>query len=112
MILIIILILRGKGMLNMKSRFTTILMAVLLCLSVFGSVFCLAEHTNHECTGENCAVCAILEQCTQRLRSVAAAAAVLIRQLVLCMAADVIFVPLFSRIAAATPIQLKVKLLN
>ena len=77
MILIIILILRGKGMLNMKSRFIVILMTVLLCLSVFGSVFCLAEHSHHKCTGENCAVCAILEQCTQRLRTVAAAAAVL-----------------------------------
>ena len=112
MILIIILIYGGKEMQNMKSRFIAILMTVLLCLSVFGSVFCLAEHTNHECTGENCAVCVIIDQCTQRLRSVAAVAAAIFQLLVLCTAAAVTTAPVFSKITAATPIQLKVKLLN
>ena len=96
----------------MKSRFIAILMVVLICLSVFGSVFCLAEHSHHECTGTDCSVCAVIEQCSQRLRTVAAAVIVLIKQFVLCMAAAVISAPVFSRIAAATPIQLKVKLLN
>ena len=96
----------------MKSRFISILMSVLLCLSVFGSVFCLAEHSHHECTGTDCAVCAIIEQCMQRLRTVAAAAVALFRQLLLCMAVAVISAPAVSKVAAATPIQLKVKLLN
>lgn len=96
----------------MKSRFIAVLVTVLLCLSVFGSVFCLAEHSRHECTGADCSVCAVIEQCTQRLRTAAAATALLIRQLVLCTAAAVMLVPLCHSIAAATPIQLKVKLLN
>ena len=95
----------------MKSRFIAILMVVLICLSVFGSVFCLAEHSHHECTGENCAVCVIIEQCTQHLRSLAAAA-VVFQLLVLCTAGAVITVPVCSKITSATPIRLKVKLLN
>ena len=96
----------------MKSKLTAILMTVLLFLSVFGSVLCLAEHSHHECTGENCAVCVIIEQCNQHLRTVAAVAAAIFQLLVLCTAAAVITAPAFSGITAATPIRLKVKLLN
>ena len=93
-------------------KLIAILMTVLLFLSVFGSVLCLAEHSHHECTGENCAVCVIIEQCTQHLRSLAAVAAVVFQLLVLCTAGAVITVPVCSKITSATPIRLKVKLLN
>ena len=94
------------------SRFAAVTVAVLLCISMLGAVFCVAAHTHHDCTGTSCAVCAVLEQCDQRLRGAAAAAAAV---LMLLFFAKYAVIPRTAGIREAsgrTPVKLKVKLLN
>ena len=96
----------------MKKPITAVCMAVVLVLSVCGAAFCMAGHMSHDCTGAGCTVCAVIEQCEGLLRTAATAAAVILlltasRGLSVLSAA-----PAVCEATAATPIQLKVKLLN
>ena len=96
----------------MRSRLIAVLMTVLLCLSVFGSVFCMAAHAHHDCTGESCAVCAVLEQCEQRLRGAVSAAAAVCLLLLFMRYAVSLSGAEARESAVETPVTLKVKLLN
>ena len=96
----------------MKRQFIAILMTALLCLSVFGSVFCMASHAHHDCTGEGCAVCAVLEQCGQRLHGASAAASAVPVLLFFAQHAVCLCAAAARELSGSTPVALKVKLLN
>ena len=67
------------------SKITAMLLMIVLFVSVLGAAFCLAEHTHHDCTGENCAVCAVLEQCSERLNAAFSAASAAVMLLLFAM---------------------------
>ena len=96
---------------NKRRVMAVILTAVVLC-AVISSLFAVIHEAHHDCTGENCRICAMIAVCRGTLRSIAdalvASACVFA---CLCFALSVIY---FSRAAAdnKTPISLKVKLLN
>ena len=94
------------------SKIAAVLLTIALCISMLGAAFCIAEHTHHECAGENCAVCAALEQCGERLHAavsaVSAAAALLLTALYAVSLTDSETYEAFH----VTPVTLKVKLLN
>lgn len=94
------------------SRIAAVLFTIVLCISMLGAVFIIAEHTHHDCTGENCAVCAVLEQCDQRVRGAVSA---VIAVIALFLFAQYI-APLngfeIREASGETPVSLKVKLLN
>lgn len=96
----------------MKRQLAAAIMTVVLCLSVFGAAFCMAEHAHHDCTGAGCSVCAVLEQCENCLRTAALAAAASLLLTVFCKFAAASAAPAVCEAAALTPIQLKVRLLN
>ena len=94
------------------SGLIAVLMTILLCISMLGSVLIIAEHTPHDCTGEGCAVCMVLEQCNERARALGTAASMFL--MLLCIMFTAASLPLSGgrTVSAHTPITLKVELLN
>lgn len=87
-------------------------MTILRCISMLGSVLIIAEHTHHDCTGEGCAVCMMLEQCDARVRALGTAVSALL--MLFCTMFVVVSLPVSAvrTVSSHTPITLKVKLLN
>ena len=93
-------------------RFVMLAAAIVLCLSFFGSVSFLAMHAHHHCTGEHCAVCAVLVQCERRLRSAAAAGSAALLLLSCSMAAAFLTSAETREASCETLVSLKVEMLN
>lgn len=94
------------------SGLIAVLMTLLLCISMLGSVFIIAEHTHHDCTGEGCAVCMMLEQCDERVRSLGTAVSMFLMLFCIMFSAVSLPVSAVCTVSSHTPITLKVKLLN
>lgn len=94
------------------NRIVMIMAVIVLCLSVLGSASCLAFHSHHHCTGENCSVCVVITQCDQRLRSAAVSGSSAL--LLLCYAALAAFLTGAETREASceTLVSLKVEMLN
>ena len=103
-----------KGALYMKntSKIIIVLLTIVLCVSMLSAVFCIAEHTHHDCTGEGCAVCMMLEQCDERVRALGTAVSALLMFLCVMFTAVSLPVSAVRTVSSHTPITLKVKLLN
>ncbi|MBO4870014.1 MAG: hypothetical protein J5585_09925 [Clostridia bacterium] len=94
-----------------KRRLSAVILTALVFAVVMTSLFVVAHGADHDCTGDNCPVCALISVCRSTLKTLAGAAAA---------AAVFALVRAFSdavclcRAAAKnkTPIQLKVKLLD
>ncbi len=95
-----------------NSRITAVLLAFVICISVLGAAFRLAEHTHHVCSGENCAVCAVLEQCSERLHAAVSAAAAAVMLLLFALYTVSLTAAEICEAIRVTPVTLKVKLLN
>ena len=81
-----------------------VLLALLLCS------FCMAAESDHDCTGEDCAVCALLRQCDNLLRCVAVAALLTAALAAVCRRpAAARFV---CSVRRATPVSARVRLNN
>lgn len=96
----------------MKKQIAAVVMAALLVLSVCGAVLCMAGHCEHSCIGADCAVCAVLAQCEQRLHTAVTAAAAITLLCVLRRFLASVLSAAVCEAAAATPVELKVRLLN
>ncbi len=94
------------------SGLIAVLMTILLCISVLGSVLFIAEHTQHDCVGESCAVCMVLEQCDARVRALGTAVSALLMLLCIMFTAVSLPVSAVRTVSSHTPITLKVKLLD
>lgn len=88
-----------------------------VCIAIltvmFFSIFFIGSEVNHHCTGEDCPICAEMEDCVSILNSIGAvlglgcflAAGVIFITTVIALARD-------KHIAADTLVSLKVKLTN
>ena len=94
------------------SKIMAFLFTLVLCASILGAVFCLAEHTYHDCSGEGCSVCAVLVQCDQRLRSTAAVGTSALLLLSAFMLTVCLTFAVTCEAACETLVSLKVELLN
>lgn len=94
------------------SGLIAVLMTLLLCISMLGSVFIITEHTHHDCTGEGCTVCMVLEQCDERVRALGMAVSAFLMLLCIMFAAVSLPVPAVRTANTHTPVSWKVKLLN
>ncbi len=95
-----------------KKRFAAIALAALVLFVLMTSLFVIAHEADHDCTGENCPVCAFIAVCRNTLKTLGdalIAAAVVFGCLCLAWSAAA-----FSRteIYNESPVSLKVKLLN
>lgn len=60
---------------NLKSRRITAWVAMLATVFVmlFSGIY-LAEHAEHNCTGNDCPICAVINQCSNNLKTIGTAA--------------------------------------
>ena len=94
-----------------KKIITAILAASVLFILLF-SAFFVAEHVDHDCTGDDCPVCACLQQCEMMLRGLesgmTAGAGIYLSVLFLMIyISSVCYI-----VAGKTPVSIKVRLNN
>ncbi len=70
---------------NTVGKQITVWIAIVAVLFVmlFSTAY-ISHHTEHNCTGEDCPVCAVIAQCTNNLRSIEAIIVAVIIELLLC----------------------------
>lgn len=100
----------GSGNSNSKRIIAGIMVIMLLAIVLF-SAFYIAAEADHDCTGDDCPICACIQQCENILNQVGDGAARV------SMAAPVIFLLLFvlfpaQSIPQETLISRKVRLNN
>ena len=96
---------------NMRRTFAFVVFIALL-LSVLFSISFVSHGASHDCVGEDCQICAVINKCAETLRDIVALGA--------CTAIFGILVFSFSStvndfrkpFSAFTPVRLKVKLTN
>ena len=87
-------------------------LAALCCIALLCSVCFIATQAEHECTGENCSICCVLQLCESVLRSFGIAVAVVaLASLAGCRCALHIK-ERTQPFGFTTPVTLKVKLSN
>lgn len=95
-----------------KKRICAILLAALFAFAAAFSLAFIAHAAGHDCSGEDCPVCAALEVCLNVLRVFAFAVFAAFAALAAVCAARFALSPHAIAAAAQTPTSLKVKLLN
>lgn len=87
-------------------------MAVMMLVVMLFSSFFIAAHADHDCTGEDCPICACIQQCENTIRgigsSITAESAVIIPVLISLLIIS-LGVPSFQR---DTPVSAKIRLNN
>lgn len=56
-------------MVNKKSKIIAFIMTIVFSFVMFGSLFFIIVHSEHDCTGENCQICIELIQCKNTLNT-------------------------------------------
>lgn len=95
-----------------KKRIMAVILAALVLIVMVSSSLYIAEHADHDCTGEDCSICQQIYLCTQTLKTLSLA--------VIAAAVFYAFSALLSitirQVETAcvphTPVFLKVKLTN
>ncbi|MBO4915374.1 MAG: hypothetical protein J5449_09235 [Oscillospiraceae bacterium] len=95
-----------------KRRIAAAVLAALVVLVALSASVFMIEHADHDCAGEDCAICERLYACAQNLRSLAAAAIVVFAAVIFASVLRVCVDRGASSYAQRTPVSLKVKLSN
>lgn len=95
-----------------KKRIAAVILAVLVLLAVAVSLFVVAFEATHDCTGEDCRICAIVAVCHSTLKALSDASAIVAVAAALVFCGAALTAARKSAVYSATPISLKVKLLN
>jgi len=93
-----------------SKRLPAILLAVLLCAVLLSSLFFIILEADHDCSGEDCAVCAVLSLCQQLIHTLHQAAVIAALLAVLRTGAGRKRSAPAAAAARITPITLRVKL--
>ena len=101
----------GETMTN-KRRIISILMILLIVFVLVSSFWFILHETHHDCTGEDCPVCAMIAICRNTLKTVLIALLLVLSALA-SRSAGRAFVSSSAQFdPEETPVSLKVKLLN
>lgn len=60
---------KEKQMYTKKKRKFSIILSFLFLFVIFASIFYIAKEQNHHCTGEDCPICANIQQAEQVLKN-------------------------------------------
>ena len=99
------------GKANKAKRILAGVLGLFLLLALVLCAACIAAEADHDCTGEDCPVCALVHQCENLLRqfgTAAAAAALLAVAALLCVSAA----SYVCAVCRVTPVSRKVRLNN
>ena len=93
-------------------RVFTIALAALVLFAILASFLVILGETDHDCTGEDCPICAAVAACWKTLERLAKLLAV-VAVCAVAVLATVCGAPAFCRfLRKTTPVSLSVKLLN
>ncbi len=96
-----------------KKRLAALILAVLVLLALMTSLFVIIHEADHDCTGEDCPICAVIAVCRNTLKLLGdALAALAVVFACFCFAASSAILYFFEKTNQETPVSLKVKLLN
>ncbi|MBR1422416.1 MAG: hypothetical protein IJ571_03080 [Ruminococcus sp.] len=99
-------------MISRKQRIIALVFALLLGVIILGSSLFVALESDHECIGEGCEICLAVEQCEKVLSAVSLAVGAFFAAAFLSVAAAAVIIIDMTAHRSATPISLKVKLLD
>ena len=95
-----------------KRRIISILMILLIVFVLVSSFWFILHETHHDCTGEDCPVCAMIAVCRNTLKTVFIALLLILSSLSSHSAGRNAGSSSVLYIREVTPVSLKVKLLN
>lgn len=95
-----------------RDRIAALIVSVMFCFVLLGSFVFIAQSTDHDCQGDDCAVCMAVSQLEQVTESLGRpqGGGVVLTAAVMAAAVIVLLAGVFA--GFRTPIKLKVKLLN
>ena len=95
-----------------KRRIISFLMILLIVFVLVSSFWFILHETHHDCSGEDCPVCAMIAVCKNTLKSVFAALTLVLSALAASSAGRSAGASTVLCVRDETPVSLKVKLLN
>ena len=95
-----------------KFRFMTRLLAVVLAVVMLSSAVYIAVEADHDCSGEDCAICHQIGVCENLLKTLGLAGAAAAVTAALTYALCKAILPCTERLGTGTLVSLKVKLSN
>ena len=95
-----------------KRRIISFLMILLIVFVLVSSFWFILHETHHDCSGEDCPVCAMIAVCKNTLNSVFAALLLVLSALAASSAGRSAGASTVFCVRDETPVSLKVKLLN
>lgn len=100
-------------MISRKQRVIALVFALLFGVIILGSSLFVALESDHDCIGEGCEICLAVEQCEKVLTAASLAVGAFFAAVIVpALAAAAVIAADKSSHKAATPVSLKVKLLN
>ena len=94
------------------SKFLCMAMIIVIIFVSLASLFYIFSETKHECSGENCPVCACIHHAQQALRNLSSGAAAGQLMTVLFISLFVAFAVHFFVISCDSPVKRRVRLNN
>ena len=94
------------------SKFLCMALIIVIIFVSLASLFYIFSETKHECSGENCPVCACIHQAQQALRNLSSGAAVGQLMTVLFISLFAAFAVHFFVISCDSPVKRRVRLNN
>ena len=95
-----------------KFRFMVRLLAVVLAVAMLSSAVYIAVEADHDCSGDDCAICRQISICENLLKSLGLAGAAAAISAALTYALCKAILPCAERLGTGTLVALKVKLSN
>ena len=68
-----------------SKRITAWIALVAVLFVMLFSVLYISQHADHECTGADCPVCAVMEQCSNNIKNIGTIVVAIIAALFLCL---------------------------
>ena len=96
---------------NMRRTFA-VLVCIALLLSVLFSISFVSHGASHDCVGEDCQICAVINRCAETLRDIVALGAFIVIFGIFVFSLRSIADDSGESYIFTTPVRLKVKLTN
>ena len=93
-----------------SKRINALLMATIMIVIVLFFSFFIATETHHDCTGEDCPICACVSQCEETIRQVGSGVVIQTTIIEYVVVTILIAFGFINSLHAITPITTKVRL--
>ena len=95
-----------------KKRIMAVILAALVLIVMVSSSLYIAEHADHDCTGEDCSICQQIYLCTQTLKTLSLADIAAAVFYAFSALLSITIRQVETACVPHTPVSLKVKLTN